>query len=109
METLVQLGRILVPVAIFFVWVVRYDNIVKEFKHYSLPDWTRDLVGILKLSCAVMILTSNGFLLKLGAVGIVLLMIAALIVHLRVKNPPAKMLPAATLMLLSLLIFLSAN
>ncbi len=106
MQNILDLAKVIVPVAIFFVWVVRYENIVKEFKHYALPDWTRDLVGILKLSCAFMIVSSSAYLVKVGAAGIVLLMIAALIVHLKVKNPPAKMLPAFTLMSLSLLIFL---
>lgn len=38
----------LVAVSVFFVWVIRYANIVQEFKQYGLPDWLRDLVGILK-------------------------------------------------------------
>ena len=35
-------------VSVLFVWVIRYDNIIKEFKQYELPDWLRDFVGILK-------------------------------------------------------------
>ena len=54
-----DLLRILLAVSLFFVWVVRYDNIVKEFRDdYDLPNWLRDLVGIIKLSCAGMILTN---------------------------------------------------
>lgn len=108
MEFISDLGKIFVPVAIFFVWVVRYDNIVKEFKQYSLPDWTRDFVGILKLSFALMIATSDGYLLKVGTGGIAALMLAALFMHIKIKNPPQKMLPALTLMILSLVIFMSA-
>jgi hypothetical protein len=107
-ETLVGLAKIFVPVSIFFVWVVRYDNIVREFKQYKLADWTRDLVGILKMSFALMIATSSGPLLKIGCLGIALLMIAALLMHLKVKNQPQKMLPALTLMALSLVILFSA-
>ena len=44
--------KILVGVSILFVWVVRYHNIVEEFKLYHLPDWLRDLVGILKITFA---------------------------------------------------------
>lgn len=52
--------RILLSASLFFVWVVRYENIVKEFKHeYNLPDWLRDLVGIIKLSCAGTIVTND--------------------------------------------------
>ena len=45
--------KILVGVSILFVWVVRYHNIVEEFKLYHLPDWLRDLVGILKITFAI--------------------------------------------------------
>jgi hypothetical protein len=107
MQAIAHLATIFVPVAIFFVWVVRYENIVKEFKQFSIPTWARDLTGIFKLSFAAMIF-SQGPLVKLGSAGIIALMIAALIAHLKIKNPPVKMLPALTLMLASLLIFLSA-
>ncbi len=35
----------LVAASIFFVWVVRYDNIIQEFKQYGLPHWLRDLAA----------------------------------------------------------------
>ena len=28
----------LVAASVFFVWVVRYGNIIEEFKQYGLPD-----------------------------------------------------------------------
>ena len=31
-----------VAASVFFVWVVRYDNITREFKEYGLPDGLRD-------------------------------------------------------------------
>ena len=37
----------LVVASVLFVWVVRYANIVQEFKQYGYPDWLRDMVGIL--------------------------------------------------------------
>lgn len=109
MESILDLAKVIIPVAIFFVWVVRYENIVKEFKQYSLPDWLRDLVGITKLSCALLIATASGHMLQLGAGGLALLMVAALLMHLKVKNPPFKMLPAAILLIFSLLIIFNAN
>ena len=42
-----------VAASVFFVWVVRYDNIREEFTQYGLPDWLRDFVGILKLGAVV--------------------------------------------------------
>ena len=96
----------LVSASIFFVWVVRYDNIVSEFKQFGYPDWLRDLVGILKLTLSVLLLigiTDNRFAVA-GGIGIALLMIAAFVTHIRVKNPLHKMMPSLTLMVLSILI-----
>ena len=96
----------LVAAAIFFVWVVRYANIVQEFKQYALPDWLRDLVGILKLTCSVLLLigSERPLFAVVGGGGIAVLMAAALVTHLRVKNPVFKMLPPLTLLLLSVVI-----
>jgi uncharacterized membrane protein YphA (DoxX/SURF4 family) len=96
----------LVAASIFFVWVVRYANIVQEFKQYALPDWLRDLVGILKLTCAVLLLIGieRPLFAVVGGGGIAVLMIAAFVTHLRVKNPVFKMLPALTLLTFSAVI-----
>jgi hypothetical protein len=106
MHTATMALQALVATSIFFVWVVRYVNIVEEFEHYRLPAWLRDLVGILKLSLALMLLlgTERAELAVVGGLGIAALMGCALLVHLRVKNPPPKMLPAASLLVLSLVI-----
>jgi hypothetical protein len=87
--------------SIVFVWVVRYQNIIEEFKHYHYPNWLRDLVGILKISFAVLMLSTDSTQVIVGSAGIAVLMIAALFTHLKVKNPPEKMLPAFMLLLFS--------
>ena len=83
-----------------------YDNAIQEFKQYGLPDWLRDLVGILKLTFALLLLI--GIERKpsaiAGGLGIAFLMGCAFIIHLRVKNPWFKMLPSLTLLVLSLTI-----
>ena len=39
-ELIFQILRILLSVSLFFVWVVRYDNIVKEFKNdYNIKSF----------------------------------------------------------------------
>lgn len=92
--------------SIFFVWVVRYQNIIEEFKLYGLPAWLRDFVGILKISFALMLHVPDEAVVLFGSSGIAFLMMAALITHLRIKNPLFKMLPSMSLMVLSTLIFL---
>lgn len=96
----------LVAASIFFVWVVRYGNIIEEFRQYKYPDWLRDLVGILKLACAALLMVgvSQPFFALAGGAGIAMLMIGAVITHLRVKNPIARMLPSLVLFICSIVI-----
>ncbi len=96
-SNLIEALKILVFSSVLFVWVVRYNNIVEEFRFFHYPNWLRDLVGILKISMVSMLMTGNVFLIRVGAIGIVVLMLAAIITHLRVKNPISKMLPSMTL------------
>ena len=106
MERLAVALQAFVCASIFFVWVVRYQNIISEFKHFKYPDWLRDLVGILKLTFSILLMigvTQKSFALA-GGVGISFLMMAALMTHLRVKNPFQMMLPSLTLMILSMVI-----
>ena len=86
LNNIVDALKIISSVAIFFVWVVRYDNIKKEFLEYNLPSWVRDLVGILKISFAAMLQFSNKEIVEIGALGISILMCAAVITHLRLKS-----------------------
>ncbi len=98
--------KALVSGSTFFVWVVRYQNIAEEFKEFGLPIWLRDLVGILKLSCVIMLFSNDLSIVILGSLGIAGLMLAALITHLRIKNPFYKMLPSMSLMLISCVIII---
>ena len=78
--------KIFVAVSIFYVWVPRYFNIVEEFKQYKYPDQLRDIVGILKLTFAFMLVVKDGQYVVLASGGLIVLMSAAFITHLRVKN-----------------------
>jgi hypothetical protein len=102
----IEILKILVSVSILFVWVVRYSNIIEEFEHYGLPNWLRDFVGILKLSSAVMLHSETSIIVSTGALVIAILMGAAVLTHLRVKNSPSKMLPATSLLTICVIIFL---
>ena len=71
-NTLLFVSKVLLAVSLFFVWVVRYENIKKEFIDYKLPKWLRDLVGILKLSFSAMILFNDTNLVMIGCLGCLL-------------------------------------
>jgi hypothetical protein len=96
--------KIIVFSSILFVWVIRYANIVEEFKSYGYPEWLRDIVGILKISCAIMLMNHSEQVAKIGASGIAVLMLAAVLTHFKVKSSFSKILPSLTLLMASLII-----
>ena len=109
MALALEILSILVFGSIIFVWGIRYNNIKDEFKHFQLPNWLRDIVGILKLSFAIMLFSENLKIIQIGALGIALLMIAALATHFRLKSEPFRMLPSFALMCACLSIIYMSN
>ena len=99
--------KIVIATSLFFVWVVRYSNIVTEFKEYSLPDWFRDLMGIVKLCFAVLLFQTSPELIVIGSGGLVVLMMAAFLVHIKFKHTIIQMVPSLSLFLSSLYISFS--
>ena len=106
---LIEVLQIITASSILFVWVVRYENIITEFKQYQLPVWLRDLVGILKLSFSIMLLAGiyDEKFKYLGSSGLILLMLAALLTHVKMKNSFYKALPSLTLLVFSTIILMS--
>ena len=103
---IIEALKIISSVAIFFVWVVRYDNIKKEFVEYNLPSWVRDLVGILKLSFATMLQFSNQEVVKIGALGISVLMLGAVVTHFRLKSNFRRYIASVAMLSISVFILL---
>ena len=106
---LIEVLQVLTASSILFVWVVRYDNIITEFQQYQLPVWLRDMVGILKLSFSIMLLAGiyDEKFKYLGSSGLILLMLAALLTHVKMKNSFYKALPSLTLLVFSTIILMS--
>ena len=103
MNSMLLATKILVATSIFFVWVVRYKNIVKEFEEYGIPAWLRDLTGILKLTFALMLVCGqqDRDVTLFGSVGIVALMACAQVVHIRADTAVFRRVPSLVLMTLS--------
>ncbi len=100
-ETFLAALKIITLSSVLFVWVVKYKYIRDEFKQYQLPEWLRDFVGILKISCVVMLFNPSNEVVVLGCVMLSLLMFFALLTHLKVKNPLPKMVPALSLLFIT--------
>ena len=104
MNTLSNCAQIVIAVSIAYVWIIRYDNIVKEFKQYGLSDLIRNLVGAAKISLATLLIAGIWYpkLVLIPALLMAGLMVCAQIAHIKVKNPFVKYVPSFILLLLSL-------
>ena len=108
-NNIIEALKVISGAAIFFVWVVRYDNIKREFEEYRLPSWLRDFTGILKISFACMLQFSNNEVVVLGALGISFLMTAAVITHVRLKSNFRTYIASVVMLLMSILILYFSN
>ena len=106
MITLSNCAQVIVAVSVFVVWVLRFDNIVKEFKTYAIPDIVRNIVGATKIVLSTLLITGIWYpqLVLVPAIIMAILMICAQVTHLRIGNPIEKFLPSFSLMIFSLFI-----
>ena len=100
---IVEALKIISSVAIFFVWVVRYDNIKKEFREYGFPSWFRDIVGILKISSIAMLHSLNPQIVFIGAATITVLMAGAVLTHIKHKDTFRNTIASVSMLLVSIL------
>ena len=110
MEYVVKLAQLTVAISVAYVWIFRFDNVIKEFKQFGLSDLTRNMVGATKIALATLLVAGIWYssLVFIPAVLMGLLMIGAQYFHFKISNPFIKHLPSLILLILSALIaFLS--
>jgi hypothetical protein len=102
MTTLCIIAQLVVALAVIYVWVFRFDNIVLEFRQYGLSDQTRTLVGATKIALATLLITGIWYpaLVLVPAVLMGGLMLAAQYFHNKVNNPLFKRAPSFILLVL---------
>ena len=106
MNNLTNFAQIVIAVSVCFVWIFRFDNIVKEFKQYGIPDLLRNLVGATKIALSTLLVAGIWYksLVLIPALLMAFLMICAQMAHLKVKNQWFKFVPSFILLILSLFI-----
>lgn len=102
--------QIIVAVSVAYVWIFRYDNIIREFKQFGLSDLTRSFVGASKISLATIIIMGIWYptLILIPSALMGLLMLAAQYFHYKIKNPLLKRLPSLILMILCVFLTLAS-
>jgi hypothetical protein len=109
MELLVTLCQIIIVLGIFNVWILRYGketnwrggeakSMKEEFAAYGLPDGFMVFIGAAKIILALCLII--GILMAI-------LMFGAVSMHVKVKDPLQKSLPAFTMLALSLIVAIS--
>ena len=102
MTNLLIATQLLVATSVAYVWVFRYEVIIKEFKQFELSDLTRTSVGASKVALATLLVTSIWYpsLISVPAMLMSLFMLAAQYFHFKIKNPFIKHLPSLILLIL---------
>jgi hypothetical protein len=111
MENLLIVAQIAVGLSVAYVWIFRYDNVVKEFRQFGLHDVTRNFVGASKIALATLLIAGIWYasLVQAPAILMGLFMIAAQYFHFKIKNSFIKHLPSLILLLLCAFIALGFN
>jgi hypothetical protein len=120
MKILLNTVQIIVALGLVNVWILRFgrktayrggagESLPGEFAAYGLPSWSVWLVGALKLSCAALFVAGIWLPKAVApAAGLLLgLMLGALLMHVKVRDPLIRSLPAA--LMLGMSIFLLWN
>lgn len=117
MNNFISALQIIVALGLLNVWLLRFNkstefrggsakNLKEEFAAYGLPVWFMYFIGTLKIGAAMALLA--GFwiptLVAPAAGLIVLLMLGALTMHIKVKDPLKKSMPAALMLTMGLII-----
>lgn len=115
MDILIKVIQVVIALVIINVWFFRSGketawrggsarNLKEEFATYGLPPWFMVLTGCLKIAFAVLLIAALWFpaLLPVAGGGMAVLMLGAVLMHVKVSDPLKKSAPAATMLALSL-------
>ena len=110
--------QLLISIGLINVWFFRFNkatefrggnakNMREEFQAYGLPAWSMYLVGAAKVVIAILLIVSIWFkeLLVYNLLALAVLMIAAVLMHIKVKDPIKKSYPALSILFMIALIF----
>ena len=106
MKTLSICAQLIIAISVGYVWIFRFDNIVKEFKQYGISDLLRNMVGAAKIALSTLLIAGLWFpaLVLYPSLLMAGLMACAQVAHAKVKNPWPKFIPSAILLFLSLFV-----
>ena len=115
--TLIMILQLVIAIGLINVWLFRFNkateyrgrnakNMKEEFVAYGLPIWLMYFVGAMKVAIAIMLIISFWIeqLLVYNLIALAALMIAAVLMHVKVKDPIKKSYPALSILFMIALI-----
>lgn len=108
MANYLSIAQIIVATSVAYVWIFRYDVIIKEFKDFGLSDLIRTFVGASKISLSTLLIVGIWYpsLIPIPSILMGLFMLAAQYFHFKIKNPLIKHLPSLIFLILCIFIAL---
>ena len=114
MQTITPILQVGIALGLFNVWLLRFSRstpyrggaaatMPEEFFAYGLPRWSTYLVGLLKLGAGLALIIGlwHPHWVLPAALLIVGLMLGALFMHFKIRDPLKKNLPALVMLILS--------
>ena len=117
--TIANILQVIMAGGLINVWLLRFNkhtpfrggsskSIIEEFASYGLPAWFSYLVGALKISSAILLMAGiwvPQLVLPVSSL-VSSLMVGAILMHLKIRDPLIKSLPALLMLILGLSIIL---
>ncbi len=117
MNYLVIAFQIIVGASILNVWLVQNkkatkwrggnaNTIIEEFQEYSLSKSIYYIAGFLKVTLAILLIIAIWFpvLKQAAALGLATLLLGSIVMHIKIKDPLFKSVPALIFLILCLFI-----
>ena len=121
MNLVISICQILVALCLLNVWLLRFQrstpyrggdarSMREEFAAYGLPGWSPYVIGTLKVGSALCLLAGLWlrFLVLPAALLVTILMLGAFAMHLKIRDPLKKSVPALAMLALSIAIGLGS-
>ena len=113
--------NLIIALGIFNVWIIRFNqktefrggtanSLKEEFLAYGLPLWFMYIIGFIKISLSTLLIIGiwvPKFNLY-SALAMTILMIGAIIMHLKIQDPIKKSVPACCVLILLIGVILNS-
>ncbi len=122
MHTILIICQIAAALGLLNVWLLRFNRATPyrggnaqsmrdEFVAYGLPTWFAYVIGVLKVGAALALIAGLWYpaFVRPAALLVSVLMLGALSMHFKIRDPLGKYAPAATMLALCVVMILGSG